>query len=628
MSKILNRLNSVADLKNLSLPQLSSLAEEIREEIIRVVSKNGGHLASNLGAVELTIALHYVFTAPKDKILWDVGHQSYTHKLLTGRKEQFSTLRQYNGISGFPKRKESPFDVFDSGHSGDAVPVGLGIAQALSLLPKGDKHERPRIVVVIGDGSLSSGVALEGLNFGGSLKKDIIIILNDNEMSIAKSDSALSHYLNKIITGGIYNRLKTDVWNLLGHLPKNITQRTREMARRLEEGLKNLVVPSLIFEELGFRYLGPFDGHDLKTLINIFNRIKNLPGPILIHVVTKKGKGFSPAERNPEFFHGVNPFALEGKSLPQKPSFSQIGGETLVEIAQNDEKVVVITPGMCLGSGLSKFRENFPERFFDCGICEQLALDFASGLALSGLKPVVAIYSTFLPRAYDQLLFNICLQNLPVLLMIDRAGIVGEDGETHQGTFDLSYLRLIPNLTILAPKDGNELKSMLFWAIENLCSPLAIRYPKGTVDAWPKESTPSTAISLGKGVLEREGRDGCLVGIGYGVIIGEKVAEELDKEGISLGVVNARFLKPLDEELLLAIGKEYKVLFTIEENVLDGGFGSAVLELYERKGISVEVKRFGLPGQFLVHGDRSLLLDKFGLGVKEVAEKIRLRLQR
>ncbi|MEO0117016.1 MAG: 1-deoxy-D-xylulose-5-phosphate synthase, partial [candidate division WOR-3 bacterium] len=413
MDKILPRINSVADLKKLSLKELTSLAEEIREEIIQVVSQNGGHLAPNLGVVELTLALHYVFNAPEDKIIWDVGHQCYTHKIVTGRRPLFPTLRRYQGLSGFPKRKESPFDIFDSGHSGDAIAVGLGIATALEKKGLANKQ---RVIVVIGDGSLSSGVGFEGLNLSGSLKKDIIIVLNDNEMSIAKSDGALATYLNRVITGQVYNRLKSDVWNLLGHLPKNLTTRARKWAKKLEEGLKNLFVPSLIFEELGFRYFGPLDGHNLKILIDAFSRIKNFSGPILVHVVTKKGKGFPPAERNPEFFHGVGPLKeikkIDFGNLNPK-GFSEILGKTLLTLAEKDEKLVVITPGMCLCSGLMECREKFPERFFDCGICEQFSLNFASGLALSGLKPVVAICSPFLPQADDELIYNLFLLNLP-----------------------------------------------------------------------------------------------------------------------------------------------------------------------------------------------------------------------
>ncbi len=622
MNQLLPNINSVTDLRRLSLNELTTLAGEIREKIIEVVSKNGGHLAPNLGTVELTLALHYVFSTPKDKIIWDVGHQSYTHKIITGRKERFATLRKEGGLSGFPKRRESEFDSFDSGHSGEAISVALGMAVARDY-----KGEKDKIIVVIGDGSLGAGVALEGLNYCGSLKKDIIIILNDNKMSIAKSNSALSHYLSRIITGRIYNRLKRDVWNLLGHLPKDLTQRTRRLARKLEEGLKNLLVPSLIFEELGFRYFGPFDGHNLKILIEIFNRLKGLSGPLLVHITTKKGKGYPPAEKNPELFHGIGPFDLQNPPCNNKKrrvDFSSVLGKTLIDCAQRDKKVFVLTPGMCLGSGLEEFREVFPERFFDCGICEQHAVAFAAGLALAGLKPVVAIYSTFLPRAYDQLLYNICLQNLPVLFAIDRSGIVGEDGETHQGIFDLSYLRFIPNLTIMAPKDESELRSMLFWAIENLSSPIAIRYPKGSShNGKETEKSDPPEIYFGKGIIEKEGKDLCILTIGYPVKIAERVAEELAREGIVVGVVNARFVKPLDCELLLTIAQRYKTLCILEENVLEGGFGSGVLEFYAQKGIPVRIERFGLPSVFIEHGDRQIILERYGFGVKELVKKIK-----
>ncbi len=625
MDKILPRINSVADLKKLSLKELTSLAEEIREEIIQVVSQNGGHLAPNLGVVELTLALHYVFNAPEDKIIWDVGHQCYTHKIVTGRRPLFPTLRRYQGLSGFPKRKESPFDVFDSGHSGDAIAVGLGIATALDKKGLANKQ---RVIVVIGDGSLSSGVGFEGLNLSGSLKKDIIIVLNDNEMSIAKSDGALATYLNRVITGQVYNRLKSDVWNLLGHLPKNLTTRARKWAKKLEEGLKNLFVPSLIFEELGFRYFGPLDGHNLKILIDAFSRIKNFSGPILVHVVTKKGKGFPPAERNPEFFHGVGPLKeikkIDFGNLNPK-GFSEILGKTLLTLAEKDEKLVVITPGMCLGSGLMEFREKFPERFFDCGICEQFSLNFASGLALSGLKPVVAIYSPFLPRAYDQLIYNICLQNLPVLFAIDRGGIVGEDGETHQGIFDFSYLRFLPNLVVMAPKDETEMRLMLIWAVENLSFPIALRYPKGGGKNTLHHNFPPP-VELGKGVIEKEGSDFALIGIGYAVNIAEMVSQRLAEEGFSIGVINARFVKPLAEDFFGQLARKYKKLFTLEENVLPGGFGSALLEFYQERGYRIEITRFGLPPLFIEHGEREILLKKFGLGVEELVKEIKKHL--
>jgi 1-deoxy-D-xylulose-5-phosphate synthase len=626
----LSRINSSADLRKLSLRELNDLAGEIREEIIRVVTRQGGHLSPNLGVVELTLALHYVFNTPEDKLIWDVGHQCYTHKIITGRRHLFSTLRQYQGLSGFPKREESEFDVFDSGHSGDAIGVGVGMATALRLAGK----QSPRVIVVIGDGSLASGVAFEGLNYCGQKKLNIIIILNDNEMSIARSDGALATYLNRLITGQVYNRLKNDVWNLLGLLPDNLTSRAREMAKRLKEGLKNLFVPSLIFEELGFRYFGPLDGHNLKTLINTFHQIKILTGPILVHVVTKKGKGYPPAEEDPEFFHGIGGSVVHNRcplteceagtksSKERSVTFSEVFGSVLLRIAERDPKVVVITPGMCLGSGLRMFRERFPGRFFDCGICEQFALNFASGLALSGLKPVVAIYSPFLPRAYDQLIYNICLQNLPVLFAIDRAGVSGEDGETHQGIFDLSFLRFLPNITIIAPKDGKELETAMTWAIENLSSPIAIRYPKGLSLTGDSEREIKD-FAYGRGVIEKEGKDFCLIGIGYGVNLAHEVAKELEEEGYSSAVVNARFVKPLDGELFSDLARRFSLLFTIEENTFEGGFGSALLEFYEDKGLPVRVIRFGLPSAFLPHGDRKIILRRFGLEAKALAKRIK-----
>jgi 1-deoxy-D-xylulose-5-phosphate synthase len=605
---ILEKIDAPADLKRLSISDLTLLAEEIRNLIIQVTAQRGGHLAPSLGVVELTIALHYVFDAPKDKIIWDVGHQSYAHKIITGRRREFLTLRTKNGISGFPKREESIYDVFSTGHSGNSISVALGLADAARL--SGDVF---KTIAVIGDGSIVTGMAFEALNNTGNRKRDLIVVLNDNEMSIAKTNGAIATHLSRIITGQFYNRVRADVWNLLGKLPKNLSGKARIAAKKVEEGLKNLIVPSIIFEEMGFRYIGPIQGHNLSELIATFQRIKNRAEPILVHIVTKKGKGYKPAEAEPERFHGVGPFEVRtGRLITPNPSgFTKVFGESLVALAEKNQRIVVITPGMCLGSGLAEFRKRYPERFYDVGICEQHAVTFAAGLALGGLKPIVAIYSTFLARAYDQLIQDVCLQKLPVVFAIDRAGLVGEDGPTHHGQFDLSYLRLIPNLVVMAPKDENELVAMLEWAIEYDQGPVAIRYPKGSA----KWNGKVSEIKIGKAEIIREGKDGCVLAIGSAVLPVSEAVESLVKEGIDLCVVNARFVKPLDEELLLNLVRvrRIKQFVTVEENVLAGGFGSSIMEFFEKKRLNLPVKRIGLEDNFIGQGSREELLLSQGL---------------
>ncbi|MDH5186048.1 MAG: 1-deoxy-D-xylulose-5-phosphate synthase [candidate division WOR-3 bacterium] len=612
---ILEKVNSPVDLKKLSMPELNVLASEIRQEIIKVTAKNGGHLAPSLGVVELTLALHYVFDAPKDKIIWDVGHQSYTHKLVTGRKERFATLRTSGGLSGFPKRQESVYDVFDTGHSGNSVSVALGLANGAKMM-----GESFKTIAVIGDGSIVTGMAFEALNNAGIQKSDLMVVLNDNEMSIAKSNGAIATHLNRIITGQLYNRVRADVWNLLGHLPRNISGKARLAAKKLEEGLKNLIVPSVIFEELGFRYIGPIKGHNLGELITTFQRLKKIREPILVHVVTKKGKGYAPAELQPEIFHGIGPFDTEtGVPRSTNPSgFTKTFGESLIEAAQINERVVVITAGMCLGAGLEAFRRKFPDRHYDVGICEQHAVTFAAGLALSGLKPIVAIYSTFLARAYDQLIQDVCLQRLPVVLAIDRAGLVGEDGPTHHGQFDLSYLRLIPNLVVMAPKDEAELNAMLQIAIEYDKGPIAIRYPKARA-TW---NGKSSEIKIGKAEVLCEGEDGCVLAIGSTVLPIFEVCQNLLKSGIKIGVVNARFVKPLDQELLLRLANRFNRFITIEENVMAGGFGSAIMEFFNSQGLTVRIKQLGLADYFIEHGKREELLNSQGLSGEKLARTI------
>uniref|UniRef100_A0A7C4G948 1-deoxy-D-xylulose-5-phosphate synthase n=1 Tax=candidate division WOR-3 bacterium TaxID=2052148 RepID=A0A7C4G948_UNCW3 len=621
---VLERVSSPEDLRRLRLPELKELAAEIRSRIVETTARQGGHTAPNLGVVELTLALHYVFDTPRDRVVWDVGHQCYAHKLVTGRATRFETLRLPGGISGFPKRAESEFDVFDTGHSGDSISAALGMAVGDAM-----QGERRRTVAVIGDGSIASGIAFEGLNHAGALKRDLVVILNDNEMSIGPSMGAMAGYLNRVITGRMYNRLKADAWNLLGHLPRELSRRARGAARKLEEGLKNLVVPSLLFEELGFRYLGPVDGHNLVELISTFRRVRELRGPVLVHVVTKKGKGFAPAEREPERFHGTGPFdpATGAALVAPGMSFTQALGQKLVELAARDRRVVALTAGMCLGTGLVEFRERYPDRFFDVGICEQHAVTFAAGLALAGMRPVVAVYSTFLARAVDQVIQDVCLQGLPVVFAVDRAGVVGEDGPTHHGFCDLSYLTMIPGLTVGAPRDEEVLGRMLEYAVLWAEGPVALRYPRGgsgvSVAANLRADDPAGRYdhgpTVGKAEILREGRNGAIVAVGSCVWPALDAAEELAREGgPDLTVVDVCWVKPLDTDLMARLASSCDRILTVEENVKSGGLGSAVTTAVERlratgQAGAVVVGQAGLPDMFLPQGKRLELLDEAGL---------------
>lgn len=616
---VLKSVNSPEDIRKLSLDELRQLASEIRDLIITTTSRTGGHVAPNLGVVELTLALHYVFNTPDDRIVWDVGHQCYAHKIITGRKEQFSTLRQYGGIAGFPKKSESVYDVFDTGHSGNSISVSLGMATADFLLGNNIR----RTVAVIGDGSIVSGMALEALNHAGMLKRDIIVVLNDNEMSIARSTGAIAAYLNRVITGRVYNRLREDAWSLLGHLPKDLSARARLAARKLEEGLKNLVVPSLLFEELGFRYIGPVDGHSIPELIGTFRRVRGLKGPVLIHAVTKKGQGYSIAMEQPERFHGIGPFDVKtGASRASSGlTFTESFGRKIVEIAERNPRVVTITAGMCLGTGLEQFREKFPDRFFDVGICEQHAVSFAAGLAQSGLRPVVAIYSTFLMRAIDQLLQDVCLQNLPVVFAIDRAGLVGEDGPTHHGVYDLSYLTMLPGITIFAPRDEFDMARMLEYAVEWVNGPIALRYPRGGSEL-NLSSTERSPIEPGKGELLRDGEDGAVLAVGSMVKYALEAAELLAQQGLDLAVADARSVKPVDEELITRLARIKGKLVTLEENTLLGGFGNIVSLILEKSGVDCKLRRIGLEDRFFGHGPRKKLLEECGLSVDEISSNL------
>ena len=613
---ILENLNSPQDLKKLSTQELSGLAQEIRVRILEVVSRTGGHLASSLGSVELVIALHYCLDTPKDKIIFDVGHQAYAHKILTGRNKDFATLRQYGGLSGFPSKDESEYDTFTTGHSSTAVSLALGLACARDYL---SAEEYFKTVAVIGDGSLSGGLCFEGLNNAGHLKKDLTVILNTNELSIAPNVGALSTYLNKIISLPVYNRFRDSLEGFVkSRLPRG--SRLMKIANKFEEGLKGLFVPGMFFEELGFRYFGPFDGHNLEVLIHAFKNIFMLKGPLLVHVVTKKGKGYSVAENEPVNFHGIGPFELDtGELLAKKEeasqNYTQVFSRKICALAKTNLQIVAITAAMPEGTGLDRFRDLYPDRFFDVGIAEEHAVCFAAGLARQGLRPVVAIYSTFLQRAYDQIIEDVALQGLPVLFCLDRAGIVGEDGLTHQGIFDIVFLRGIPNLVVMAPKGAGELEDMLEFAL-SFNKPVAIRYPKEKIQN--EAQIVNSKIELGKAEIIKEGKNFLIIALGSMVAPSLAAMDLLEKEGLSGTLINARFAKPLDTDLFRKFAAKAKKIFTIEEGILNGGFGSAVAEILDKP-----VFKMGLPDEFIPHGKRSILLDKYGLNVEAIAGKIK-----
>ncbi|MBP7216111.1 MAG: 1-deoxy-D-xylulose-5-phosphate synthase [Candidatus Omnitrophica bacterium] len=613
---LLESLHAPRDMRKLPPEQLSALAGEIRKRIIEVVSKTGGHLASSLGAVEIAIALHYCLDTPHDKIVWDVGHQCYAHKILTGRNKHFTCLRQYEGLTGFPCKDESEYDSFTTGHSSTAVSLALGLASARDMLPK---EKSFKVAAVIGDGSLSGGLCFEGLNNAGHLKKDLLIVLNTNEMSIAPNVGAISTYLNKLISMPVYNRFKNALDNFVAsRIPKG--SRLIKIANKFEEGLKGLFIPGMLFEELGFRYFGPFDGNDLTVLIPTLKNILSIKGPRLLHVVTKKGKGYAPAEKDAVRFHSAAPFVIETgqpakKDSEQSPTFTQVLGKSLVELGREHTNVCAITAAMPEGTGLDLFRDSFPDRFFDVGIAESHAVCFAAGLAKQGLKPVVAIYSTFLQRAYDQIIEDIALQGVGAVFVLDRAGIVGDDGATHQGVFDIAFLRHIPNVTLMAPKDGDELRAMLAWAAD-AAGPVFIRYPK---DRTPANRFPLMKQSIKEGEAELlcEGRDVTIVAYGSMVAPAFASVELLKKAGLSIGVVNARFAKPLDISLLRQCLQKSKHIVTVEDGILEGGFGSAVME-----ALKTPVIRIGVPSEFIPCGKREFLLQKYGLTAEGIAGTI------
>lgn len=615
---LLDTINSPADVKALNMEELKQLAEEIRQFLISVISKTGGHLAPNLGVVELTLALHRVFSTPQDKIVFDVGHQSYIHKIITGRREQFPTLRQYGGLSGFPKRSESAHDAFGTGHSSTSISAAVGMAVARDL-----QQQDYNVVAVIGDGSMTGGMAFEALNHAGMLHKKMIVVLNDNEMSISKNVGAMSEYLYQLRTGETYTKIKHDLESWL----KNVEfgSDVIKVLRRLKGSVKYLMVPTSIFEELGFTYLGPIDGHDLQSLTEVLQAAKKIDGPVLVHVLTKKGKGYKPAEESPNKFHGTGPFEIAtGKKIanPNAPiTYTEVFGKTITELADADPKIIGITAAMPDGTGLSTFAKAHPTRFFDVGIAEQHAVTCAAGAAAAGLKPVAAIYSTFLQRAYDSVLHDICMQKLHVTLCLDRAGLVGDDGFTHHGVFDYAYLRSMPEMTVMAPKDENELRHMLKTAVD-FDGPISVRYPRGS-GVGVEITEPMQALPIGKAEVLREGKDVSIWAIGSMVQSAMQVAEKLAKQGISAGVVNMRFAKPIDKELLVEQAKEYGKIITLEEGVLQGGVGSAVLETLNEAQLldKCEVLNLGIPDEFVLHGDKKLLFRDLELDVDAIVGK-------
>ena len=617
---VLQKIEFPADIRKLNTAELNTLAREIRSLMINTVATSGGHLASSLGTVELTLALHYVFNTPQDKIVWDVGHQSYTHKIITGRKNKFATLRKQNGISGFPRREESIYDVFNVGHSGTSISAASGFTEAGSL-----KGYSNKIIAVIGDGSMTTGMAFEGLNWAGDREKNMIVVLNDNEMSISPNVGALSSYLNRLMTGNALTKLRINIKKLLKKIP-GVGKYLIKLIQQIEESWKTLFVPGAFFEEMGFTYVGPLEGHRLNHLIKNFENVRGFPGPVLVHVITKKGKGYEFAEEDPLGFHGVAPFDVEtGQTISSPsdiPSYTKVFGGTLVKMAHADSRIVAITAAMCEGTGLNQFCQEFPERFYDVGIAEQHAVTFAAGLAIEGLIPVVAIYSTFLQRAYDQIVSDVCMQKLPVVFAIDRGGLVGEDGATHQGLLDYSYLRSIPNIIVMASKDENELQHMLKTAV-GCGNPVSLRYPRGKGVGAVLDKELKT-LEIGKGEVLKEGSDLAIIAIGSVVNPAVAAAKRLSEEGINIKVINARFVKPLDEDLILKTAAAINKIITIEENILQGGFGSAILELLAEKNITgIWVKRLGIPDEFVDHATQTEQHHKYGLNEEGIIRTIK-----
>ncbi|MDR3674670.1 MAG: 1-deoxy-D-xylulose-5-phosphate synthase [Acidobacteriota bacterium] len=617
--RYLNKIDSPADLKKVPRADLPIVAEELRDYMVSVIAKIGGHLASSLGAVELTIALHYLFDTPKDKIVWDVGHQAYGHKILTGRRDRFPTIRQYGGISGFPVRDESPYDTFNVAHAGTAISGALGMAVARDL-----KGENFHVVAVVGDAGLTTGLTLEGINNLGTLKKKVLVILNDNKMSISPNVGAFAGYLNRIVHGQAYNRLREEVEKMIRAVPR-LGPRLLKISQDLVETAKSMLIPGLVFEELGFEYVGPINGNNLEELMNVLAKAKERPGPVMVHIVTQKGKGYPIAEQLPTKYHGVTPFDFSTgaffKGPAGAPSYTSVFGKAICELAEKDPRVVAITAAMGEGTGLNDFSKRFPERFYDVGIAEQHAVTFATGLACEGMRPVVAIYSTFLQRAFDEIMHDTCLMKSPVTFALDRGGLVGADGPTHHGLYDLVYLTALPGIVVMAPKDENELRHMLYTAI-NVNGPAALRFPRGnglgvTMDKDLK------ALEIGKGEILREGSDIGILALGSMVHPCMEAAARLEEVGIRATVINARFVKPLDEELICCLAAEKQFLVTAEEGTEAGGFGSAVATLLQDRKIPASILRIAVPDRIIPHGAPALLHAKFGLDVDGICEKIK-----
>jgi len=612
-------IDSPADLKKVPRAELPRVAEEMRDFLISVVSKVGGHLASSLGAVELTLALHYTFDAPHDKIVWDVGHQAYGHKILTGRRDRFLTLRQYGGVAGFPCRAESPYDTLNVGHACTSVSAALGMAAARDL-----KGEDYHVVAVLGDAGLTGGIALEGINHLGALQKKLLVVLNDNKMSISPNVGAFAGYLNRIVHGQAYHRLTQEVEKMIGAVPR-LGPRLLRLSRDLVESAKTLLIPGLVFQELGFEYLGPINGHDLEELLNVLAKVKENPTPTMLHVVTQKGKGYPIAEELPGKYHGVTQFDISTgqfhKTLAKVPTYTAVFGQTLCELAEKDSRVVAITAAMCDGTGLDEFSRRFPTRFFDVGIAEQHAVTFAVGLACEGFRPVVAIYSTFMQRAYDQIIHDVALMRLPVTLALDRAGIVGADGPTHNGLYDLAYLTAVPGMVVMAPKDENEFSHMLYTALAHE-GPIALRYPRGNAIGVPLDPD-FTRLEIGKGEILRDGRDIAILALGSMVYPCLEAAKLLEPLGIHAAVINARFAKPLDEALISCLAAEKQFLVTAEEGTEAGGFGANVATLLQDHKIPASILRIAVPDRILPHGAPNLLHAKYGLDVDGIVERIK-----
>ncbi|KJJ84848.1 1-deoxy-D-xylulose-5-phosphate synthase [Candidatus Omnitrophus magneticus] len=620
-NKYLNKIKGPEDIKDFEISALEILAGEIREKIIETTSQNGGHIAASLGTVELSIALHKCLKSPSDKIIWDVGHQSYAHKLLTGRVKSFDTLREMGGISGFPNKDESEHDHFTAGHSGTSISSALGLATARDL-----NGEDYKVVAVIGDASLTTGLALEGLNHAGHLGSNLIVILNDNEHAISRPVGAISRYLNKIITNRFYNKIKDEYEKVIKNIPK-VGETAFKAVRKFQESIKSMLVPGILFEEFGFRYFGPINGHDINQLISIFNNTFSLKEPVLIHVITKKGKGYTPSELDPIKFHGVSSFDIESGNFltcdSNDKTFTEHFGEKIVSLSEKNEKIVAITAAMKDGVGLDKFADKFPARFFDVGITEEHAVTFAAGLAKGGFRPIVAIYSTFLQRSFDQMIHDVALQNLPVIFCLDRAGLVGKDGPTHHGVFDIAYTRVLPNFIVMAPKDGIELEMMMASSLK-WNNPVVIRYPRDNARPY-KEKTALNPIELGKSEWLKKGKDAAIIAVGNMVNTALEISNILSKEGIELGVINARFIKPLDLAMLEEVSSGTQYIITMEEGVISGGFGSAVLEAIEEENIeNVNVKCLALPNKFIEHGSREELLRKYHMTAVEIVSFIKM----